>query len=117
MEVYARALIPELLVAAPDHEFVAFVGSELHAEMRARPWAEALRVVALPGVSSATRLTRSLAEQTTLAAAAVRARLTLLHSLANTMPGAYPGAAVTTVHDLIHQRYPETHAGLLGHGM
>ena len=117
MEVYARALVPELVAAAPGHEFVAFVGRELQAEMRERPWADDLRVVGLPGVSSATRLTRSLAEQTTLAAAAVRARLTLLHSLANTMPGAYPGTTVTTVHDLIHLRFPETHAGVLRHGM
>jgi glycosyltransferase involved in cell wall biosynthesis len=117
MEVYARALVPELLAAAPDAEFVAFCGSELYAEMRERPWAEGLRVVGLPGVSSRTRLARSAAEQSVLPAAAVRARLDVLHSLANTMPGAYPGRTVTTVHDLIHLRFPETHAGLLGHGM
>ena len=39
METYARELVPRLVEQAGGTRFVAFVGTELAAEMRERPWA------------------------------------------------------------------------------
>jgi glycosyltransferase involved in cell wall biosynthesis len=116
MEVYARALVPRLVAAWPEARFVVFAGQELAAEWRARPWHRALRLVELP-VSSATRVRRTVAEQTLLAGAIGRHDIDLVHSLANTTPLLAPAPAVLTVHDLIHRRFPEAHAGLLSHGV
>jgi glycosyltransferase involved in cell wall biosynthesis len=114
METYARALVPRLPAAFPQARFTAFAGRELAQAWRAEPWHRDIRLVALP-VSSGTRVVRSAAEQTLLAAAAVRARLDLLHSLGNSAPLAGP-RSVVTVHDVIYARHPETTTGLLTRG-
>jgi glycosyltransferase involved in cell wall biosynthesis len=116
METYARGLVPELVHAWPEATFVAFAGRELGAELRERPWAPGLATVVLP-VSARTRLPRSLAEQATLPVAVRRARIDLLHSLGTTTPLGPGAPAVVTIHDLIYQRFPETHAGVLARGM
>jgi glycosyltransferase involved in cell wall biosynthesis len=52
-----------------------------------------------------------------LPVAARRAQVDLLHNLLSTAP-AVPGVAqVTTIHDVIYKRYPETHFGLLSLGV
>ena len=106
-ETYARRLVPRL----DGIELVAFVAAELADE---HPWE--IETVRLP-VSGGGRAWRSLAQQTLLPAAARRARVDVLHSLANTAPGVGGVARVVTIHDLIHRRFPETHAGVLGRGL
>jgi glycosyltransferase involved in cell wall biosynthesis len=116
MEVYARALVPRVAAAWPDARFTAFAGRELAAEWRERPWHPAIRLVELP-VRSSTRVRRTLAEQTLLAAALGRHRVDLVHGLGNTMPLLAPARAVVTIHDLIFKRFPEAHAGVLSRGV
>jgi len=111
MEVHVRGLLPELVHAWPDARFVAFCGRELAGER----W-EGVETVVLP-VSARTRWARTAGEQTLLPRAARRTRVDLLHSPANTMPAWSPGRTVTTIHDVIHARFPETHAGVLGRGL
>ena len=111
MEVYARALLPELARAWPEASFVAFCGRELAGERF-----EGVRLMTLPA-SARTRWSRTAAEQTLLPAAAKRAGVDLLHSLANTMPGVPLTRSVTTIHDVIHAKFPETHQGVLGRGL
>lgn len=106
-ETYARRLVPAL----SGVELVAFVAAELADE---HPWD--VETVRLP-VSGGGRAWRSLAQQTLLPAAARRAGVDVLHSLANTAPAVGRAARVVTIHDLIHRRFPETHAGVLGRGL
>jgi glycosyltransferase involved in cell wall biosynthesis len=114
MEVYARALVPALVAAWPQARWVAFGPRELAG---GPPLAPAVRRVTLP-VRAASRVERVAAEQALLPGAAARHGVDLLHSLATTMPALTPGVrTVTTVHDLIFARAPETHAGALGAGM
>lgn len=108
-ETYARLLVPEL--AAAGVELVAFMAAELAEE---RPWD--VETVRLP-VSGGGRAWRSLAQQALLPAAARRARVDVLHSLANTAPALGRARRVVNIHDLIHRRFPETHAGVLGRGL
>jgi glycosyltransferase involved in cell wall biosynthesis len=115
-EVYARALAPHLPAAWPEAEWTVFAGRELAGELREQPWMDRMRVVALP-VSSRTRVRRTAAEQTLLPAAIARSGVDLVHSLASTTPLATTATVVVTIHDLIYQRYPDTHAGLLARGM
>ena len=58
-----------------------------------------------------------LAEQTLLPRAVSRAGVELLHNLFTTAPAAPGVPQVTTILDVIYKRFPETHAGLLGHGL
>jgi glycosyltransferase involved in cell wall biosynthesis len=113
METYARALVPRLPDAWPEAEWIVFAGSELASE---RALADGMRLVRVP-VSSHTRVRRTLAEQTLLAAAAARERVDLLHSLGTTVPLPAPGPQVVTIHDVIYKRHPDAHAGLLTRGM
>ena len=115
-EVYARQLVPRLIEAWPQAEWIAFTGRELGDEMRRAPWSPALRLVRLP-VSSHTRARRAAAEQGMLPGAVARARLDLLHSLASTTPLLARPRTVVTIHDVIYKRYPDAHAGVLTHGM
>jgi glycosyltransferase involved in cell wall biosynthesis len=115
-EVYARQLVPRLVEAWPEAEWVIFAGRELGDELRAQPWAPGLEVVRLP-VSSHTRFRRVAIEQTLLAAAVARSRVNLVHSLASTTPLAAPARTVVTIHDVIYKRHPDAHAGILSRGM
>ncbi len=110
MEVVARELIPALLAVAPGIRFTAFVNREAAAAADG-PWGELLPAVTVP-VNARSRPLWVLGEQTLLPLLARRARIDLLHSLANTAPGWGHARRVLTVHDLIYARFPETHAGV-----
>lgn len=117
MEIYARSLVPEMHRERPDARFLAFVGTELAAELRRSPWTPNLSVVELP-YSSGWRFRRVLGEQTAQAAAVARHRPDLLHSLGNTSPLTPTGVPhVVSVHDTIWARYPETVSPLLRYGI
>src|SRR5919201_1230862 len=68
-------------------------------------------------VNARSRWGRVLAEQTLLPAAVVRAPPDLLHNLFTTAPALPTVPQVTTIHDLIYKRFPQTHVGLLTYGM
>jgi glycosyltransferase involved in cell wall biosynthesis len=117
-ETYARQLVPALATARGGGEgLVLFVATELAEEWRSRPWVEGATLVTLP-VSGRTRVRRTAAEQALLPIAARRARIDLLHALQTVAPGWLPGvASVVTIHDLIYRHHPDSHPGLLAHGM
>jgi glycosyltransferase involved in cell wall biosynthesis len=115
MEVYARELIPQLLAAAPQLRFTAFINREA-AQAGGGPWGELLPAVTLP-VSARSRVQWVLGEQTLLPALAARRRVGLLHSLASTAPLWGRFGRIATVHDLIYARFPEAHPGLRDRGM
>lgn len=114
MEIYARELIPELVSAAPQHRFTAFVGREAAAV--AGPWNEVVDALTVP-VRASNRLEWVRGEQQLLPMLARRAGVELLHSFANTAPlwGAF--RRVVTIHDLNYQVVPEAYPGLRGRGM
>jgi glycosyltransferase involved in cell wall biosynthesis len=114
-ETYVRRLAPALAAARPDLRLTLFAGNEACPELLAEPWAVDVSVVRLP-VRARSRVLRVAAEQTLLSRAAKRARVDLLHNTLNTAP-AFPGVPqVTTIHDVIYKRFPET-AGLLTAGV
>ena len=116
MEVAARELIPALLAEAPaEMRFTAFVNRET-AAAKDGPWGELLPAVTVP-VNARNRVQWVLGEQTLLPAAAMRARVDLVHSLASTAPLWGRFRKVVTVHDLIYARFPEAHAGIRDKGM
>ena len=114
-ETYARELIPELVAAAPEIRFTAFINREA-AEATDGPWGDLIPAVVIP-VRARNRAAWVCGEQQLLPIAAGRRGIDLLHSLANTAPvwGRY--ARTVTVHDLLHRIAPEAHLGMLGHGM
>ena len=116
MEVAARELIPALLEEAPpEMRFTAFINREA-AAAKDGPWGELLPAVTVP-VNARNRVQWVLGEQTLLPAAAMRARVDLVHSLASTAPLWGRFRRVVTVHDLIYARFPEAHAGIRDKGM
>jgi glycosyltransferase involved in cell wall biosynthesis len=116
MEVAARELIPALLEQAPaGMRFTAFVNRET-AAAKDGPWGELLAAVTVPA-NARNRVQWVLGEQTLLPAAAMRARVDLVHSLASTAPLWGRFRRVVTVHDLIYARFPEAHAGIRDKGM
>jgi len=115
MEVVARELIPELVAAAPEVRFTAFINREA-ARAGDGPWGELLPAVTVP-VHARSRIQWVLGEQTLLPVTAARAGVDLVHSLASTAPMWGRFRRVVTVHDLIYARFPETHAGLRDKGM
>jgi glycosyltransferase involved in cell wall biosynthesis len=115
MEVYARELIPELVAAAPQARFTAFVNREA-IEARDGPWGELIPSVTVP-VRARSRVEWVRGEQQLLPPLAVRAGVDLLHSLASTAPTWGRFRRVVTIHDLAYRLVPEAHLGLLGLGM
>lgn len=118
LELYARRLIPALLVAADDLELTVFASREGAPSLSAEQWAGGgrARVVELP-VSARGRVRRVLAEQTMLVRAVRKARPDLLHNLFTTAP-AWPGVPqVTTIHDLNYRTAPQAHSGPMARGM
>jgi glycosyltransferase involved in cell wall biosynthesis len=104
-ETYARELVPALLELAPELEFVAFVnrdaGSRLAAEL-----GEGVRAVVVP-VSARSRAQWALGELALVSVAARRARVEVLHSMANFAPVWGPFRRVVTIHDLQYQAVPD----------
>jgi glycosyltransferase involved in cell wall biosynthesis len=115
MEIAARELIPELVAAAPELRFTAFINREA-ASRRGEPWGEAIPAVTVP-VNAASRVQWVAAEQTLLPAMAARAGTGLLHSMGSTAPLVGPFRRVVTIHDVIYARFPEAHPGIRNRGM
>jgi glycosyltransferase involved in cell wall biosynthesis len=115
MEVVARELIPELVAAAPDTRFTAFVNREAAAD-GGGPWRELPRTVTVP-VHASNRFQWVAGEQALLPVLAARAGVEVLHSLASTAPLWGRFRRVVTVHDLIYARFPDAHAGVRDKGM
>ncbi len=115
MEIVARELIPELVAAAPEHRFTAFINREA-ANAKDAPWGEVVPAVTVP-VNARNRAAWVRGEQALLPRLAARERVDLVHSLASTSPAWGRFRRVVTVHDLIYRHYPETHGGLRGLGM
>ena len=114
METYARELIPELVAAAPEHRFTAFVNRD--AAGAAGPWSELTGTVRVP-VHARNRLQWVRGEQQLLAPLARRAGVDLLHSFGSTAPAWGRFRRVVTIHDLIYRTVPEAHPGLRSLGM
>jgi glycosyltransferase involved in cell wall biosynthesis len=104
-ETYARELVPALLEQAPDLKLVAFVnrdaGPQLAAEL-----GDGVRAVVLP-VSPRSRGQWTLGELALVPLAARRARVELLHSMANFAPARGRVRRVLTIHDLHYRAVPE----------
>jgi glycosyltransferase involved in cell wall biosynthesis len=113
-EIYARELIPELVAAAPDVRFTAFINREAAAS--GGPWIDEMDHVEMP-LRAANRVNWVRGEQLMLPRWARRQGVDLVHSLANTGPTWGRFARVTTVHDLLYLMVPEAHFGLRGLGM
>jgi glycosyltransferase involved in cell wall biosynthesis len=114
-EVVARELIPELVAAAPQMRFTAFVNREAAAVDDA-PWGQLIPAVCVP-VRARNRLEWVRGEQQLLPRLAARSGVQLLHSLANTAPIWGPFRRVVTIHDLNYRLVPDAHLGLLRFGM
>jgi glycosyltransferase involved in cell wall biosynthesis len=104
-ETYARELVPALLDLDPELELVAFVnrdaGPRLAAELGPR-----VRAVTLP-VSARSRAQWALGELLLVSVAASRARVDVLHSMANFAPPWGRFRRVVTIHDLQYRAVPE----------
>ena len=109
-EVYARRLLPALREADPELRQTVVVGPPAAKEN----WGEGVTVVPLR-FDPRSRPRRVLAEQTLLPGAVRRSGAELLHNVFNTAPVAAPVPQVTTIHDLIHRRFPEP--GLIARGV
>jgi len=113
-ETYARELIPQLVAAAPQHRFTAFVNRDTAGTEG--PWNDLIGHVAVP-VSALNRVQWVRGEQQLLPRLAQRAGVELLHSLANTAPAWGRFHRVVTIHDLIYFVVPEARQGLRAKGM
>jgi glycosyltransferase involved in cell wall biosynthesis len=104
-ETYARELVPAMLRHDPTLELVAFVnrdsGPRLAAELGPR-----VRAVTLP-LTARSRAQWALGELLLVSAAASRARIDVLHSLANFAPPWGPFRRVVTIPDLQYLAVPE----------
>ena len=114
-EIYARRLIPALLASGDDLRLTLFAGTDAAASLRQEEWAADVELVELR-LDARSRARRVAAEQALLPRAARRARLDLLHNLFTTAPAWPRVPQVTTIHDVIYKRFPETHAGVLDLG-
>jgi len=91
-----------------DDEFVVFV--QQHGlpllDLPTGSASPALHIISLPDIPPARRLAW---EQTTFHRLAAQQRLDVLHSLHYTLPLAYPGKRVVTLHDMTFFLYPKLH--------
>jgi glycosyltransferase involved in cell wall biosynthesis len=110
-ETYARRLLPALAEADPALELTLYAGAAAAESLEGGRW----KVVPLR-FDPRSRVRRVLAEQTLLPAAVRGGRADLLHNVFNTAPALTPVPQVTTIHDLVFKRYPETH-GVLARGV
>jgi glycosyltransferase involved in cell wall biosynthesis len=110
-EVYARRLLPALRKAEPDLEMTLLLARSAAGE----DWGEGVHVVPLR-FDPRSRVRRVLAEQALLPAAVRQAAPDLLHNVFNTAPTVLSVPQVTTIHDVVFKRFPETH-GLLAKGV
>jgi glycosyltransferase involved in cell wall biosynthesis len=113
-ETVARQLIPELVAAAPQHRFTAFVNRDTIGTPG--PWSDVVDAVEVP-VRALNRVEWVRGEQQLLPRLAQKARIDLLHSLANTSPLRGHFRRVVTIHDLIYHVVPQSRTGLRSLGM
>ncbi|MDQ6811816.1 MAG: glycosyltransferase family 4 protein [Actinomycetota bacterium] len=104
-ETYARELVPALLEHSSELELVAFVNRDAGPQL-ARELGEGVRAVVVP-VSARSRLQWALGELVLLSLAARRARVDLLHSMANFAPAWGRPRRVVTIHDLQYRAVPD----------
>ncbi|HEX3518568.1 MAG TPA: glycosyltransferase family 1 protein [Solirubrobacteraceae bacterium] len=104
-ESYARELIPEMLAQNPELELVAFVNREAGAQL-ARDLSKEVRTVVLP-ISERNRVGWAVGELLLVSVAAARAKVELVHSMANFAPSWGPFRRVLTLHDLQYKALPE----------
>jgi glycosyltransferase involved in cell wall biosynthesis len=110
-EVYARRLLPALRKGEPELRMTLFLGGAAARE----DWGAGVELKPLR-FDPRSRVRRVLTEQTLLPAAVRRAEPDLLHNVFNTAPAVSPVPQVTTIHDLVFKRHPETD-GLLAKGV
>jgi glycosyltransferase involved in cell wall biosynthesis len=110
MEFVVRMLIPALLEADPALRLTIFSSVEGAPILQALYSSNRYRVIA-SRVSGASRIQRSLVEQTLLPWRVGQAGVALLHNLAATAPAWCPVPQVTTIHDL-NYRHVRAHTGL-----
>ncbi len=96
---YVRHLVEALLAEPRDHRFALFLDPR---DFGTTTWSD--RVTREIAVRAGKY---SLAEHWVLAAAARAARVDLFHAPHYTLPLAWHGPAVVTIHDLIHVRFPQ----------
>ncbi len=104
-ETYARELVPELLAQAPELELVAFVNRDAGARA-ARALGERVDPVVVP-ISPRGRAQWALGELALVSLAAQRARVDVLHSMANFAPAWGRFRRVVTIHDLQYKAVPD----------
>jgi glycosyltransferase involved in cell wall biosynthesis len=104
-ETYARELVPAMCEQAPQIEWVAFVNRDAGAALAGELGA-GVRAVAIP-VSARNRPQWALGELALVSIAARRARVDVLHSMANFAPPWGPFGRVVTIHDLQYRAVPE----------
>ncbi|HET8653186.1 MAG TPA: glycosyltransferase family 1 protein [Gaiellaceae bacterium] len=109
-ETYARRLLPALRQADPALRMTLFLSRTAASE----DWGDGVEVVPLR-FDPRSRVRRVLAEQTVLSSAVRRAEPDLLHNVFNTAPALVSNPQVTTIHDVIHRRHPDS--GLLALGV
>jgi glycosyltransferase involved in cell wall biosynthesis len=110
-EMYARRLLPALRDADPSLDLTLYCGRAAAESLRNERWSvQPLRF------DPRSRVRRVLAEQTSLPAALRGEGFDLLHNVFNTAPAWAPVPQVTTIHDLVFKRFPETH-GVLAKGV
>jgi glycosyltransferase involved in cell wall biosynthesis len=109
-EVYARRLLPALRKVEPDLEMTVFAGGAATRE----GWGDCVEVIPLR-FDPRSRIRRVMAEQTLLPAAVRRVAPDLLHNVFNTAPALLSVPQVTTIHDVVHHRYPDN--GLIALGV
>jgi glycosyltransferase involved in cell wall biosynthesis len=104
-EAYARELVPAMLERSDDLELVAFVNRDAGSEF-VQCLGDAVRAVVIP-VSARSRSQWALGELALVSAAARRARVDVLHSMANFAPGWGRTPRVVTIHDLQYRAVPD----------
>jgi glycosyltransferase involved in cell wall biosynthesis len=114
-ETYVRRLVPALLGLDAGLRLTLFAASEAYPSLLGEPWAADVSLLHVP-VHARSRTRRVLAEQTLLPRAARKNRVDLLHNTLNTAPVFVGVPQVTTIHDVIYKRFPET-AGRLNIGV
>jgi glycosyltransferase involved in cell wall biosynthesis len=115
-ELYARRLVEALATTEPALRLTVFASRLAIPSLEEERWPNNVDSIGL-AFDARSRPRRVLAEQTLLPRELRRAGADLLHNLFTTAP-AVPGVPqVTTIHDVIYKRYPETHAGLHGRGL
>jgi len=108
---YARELPGALLAAEPATEVHVFVSRDAPADLRAEPWARAVRWVPCR-VGSGSERARLAFQFTMLPLLAAARRLDVLHSLANFGPAIVPGVtSVVSLLDVIWLRPPDEWGG------